>query len=82
MLEVCATTNWKFVVMTETNILDREYNTFMEWLKENHPETYKKYKRNFDYPNKLGGGVTVNNSYQISSEEFGMLHKIAKTFYK
>ena len=43
---------------------------------------YEKYHQNFGIPMTETGGVTVNNSYQLSTENFAMLKRIAKTYYE
>ena len=64
-----------------SDIITNEYNNFMKWFKENHPEMYEKYGRNIDVPFQEGGGVAVNNSWKISEEEHEAISKIARTYY-
>ena len=67
--------------MAETDPLSAEYNKFMKWFEENHPSAFNKYDRNISIPLELGGGVTVNNNYRISDDEFIELRKIAHSYY-
>lgn len=61
--------------------LTKEYNDFMEWFIENHPEYHEKYGRNISIPFQIGGGITVNNNYALSQEEFDILYKLVQTYY-
>lgn len=60
---------------------DLEYQKFMAWFKKNHPDLYDKYQCNFSIPLTEGGGVSVNNSYKISQDEFDELTKVASKYY-
>ena len=59
-----------------------EYNRFMKCFKEQHPRLFEKYGRNIDIPFKAGGGVSVNNNFKLSREEFEMLTKVANSYYE
>lgn len=61
--------------------LTTEYNEFMKWFKENHPEMFEKYGRNITVPFQEGGGVGVNNNFKISNDEHERLLSIAQTYY-
>ena len=61
--------------------LTKEYNRFMEWFEYEHPALYEKYARNIDIPFKEGGGVSVNNNFKLSQQEFNMLTYVARSFY-
>lgn len=67
--------------MEQLHPADKEYQNFITWFKENHPELHEKYERNIDFPIKTGGGVTINNSFRISEEEVVLLNKIVKSYY-
>lgn len=64
------------------NILHLEYDNFMKWLKETHPETYEKYGRNISIPFQVGEGVSVTNNFKITHEEHDLLVKIAHSYYQ
>jgi hypothetical protein len=59
----------------------KAYLDFMDWLSEHHPEVQKKYRNNFNVPRIAGEGISVNNSFRISQEEYEMLNKIARSYY-
>ena len=59
----------------------QDYQKFLSWFKENYPELYTRYTKNFDHPVKKGGKVTVNNA-SISFAERSRLIEIAKLYYK
>ena len=62
--------------------ITKEYQDFMVWFKEKHPELHEKYGRNIGVPFKIGGGVSVNTSFKISNDEYEMLLKVAHTYYE
>ncbi|HTD92963.1 MAG TPA: hypothetical protein VK644_04095 [Chitinophagaceae bacterium] len=63
------------------NSLTKEFEDFMEWFSKTHPDLFEKYARNIDIPFQEGGGVSVNNKYKLSTEEFDMLTKVARSYY-
>lgn len=59
----------------------RAYLDFMDWLAEYHPEIQKKYRNNFNVPQKPGEGISVNSSFRITPEEYEMLDEITRSYY-
>ena len=79
-------TDWHFIktpniIFMQFTLLQK-LDSFLQWLKENHPIIYGKYHQNFGIPMTETGGITVNNSYQLSTDDMAMLHKIAKSYYE
>lgn len=53
----------------------------MDWLKDNYPEIHKNYHNNFNVPKNVGEGISVNDNFRITKEEFEMLDKIKRSYY-
>jgi hypothetical protein len=58
-----------------------EYDNFMKWFKENHPDLHEKYGRNIRIPFQIDGGVCISPDFKISQEEQDMLLEIAQKYY-
>ncbi|HWI93633.1 MAG TPA: hypothetical protein VNT20_20270 [Flavisolibacter sp.] len=59
----------------------KAYLDFMDWLKDNYPEIHKNYHNNFNVPKNVGEGISVNDNFRITKEEFEMLDKIKRSYY-
>jgi hypothetical protein len=60
----------------------KAYLDFMDWLKDNYPQIHKNYHNNFNVPKNTGEGVSVNDNFRITEEEFDMLDKITRSYYE
>jgi hypothetical protein len=60
----------------------KTYLDFMDWMKDNHPQILKKFRNNFNVPKNVEEGISVNNRFNISQDEFDMLDKIAHSYYE
>jgi hypothetical protein len=55
----------------------KAYLDFIDWMKNKYPQILKNYHNNFNVPKNVDEGISVNNRFNISQEEFDMLDKIA-----